>query len=90
MREHLRLMNLDNLLGEDQAMFFEDWRDPTLDLLQSVASSTTYSERSQIILQAFNDPGTSGNIIQWFRVRYQILHCAALWGVQPTDIDCRS
>ena len=73
-RERLRLQGLDNLVGGDLAMIWEDFRDPTLDLLQRVTSSTTYRQRSEIILQAFNDSGTAGSIIQWFRVRNSILY----------------
>ena len=73
-REHLRLQGLDSLVGEELAAFWEDFRDPTLDLLRRVASSKTYRQRSDTILQAFNDSGTAGSIIQWFRVRGPVLY----------------
>ena len=69
LREQLRLEGLDKLVGEGMATIWEGFKDPTLDLLQRVASSPSYRQRSMIILQAFNDSATADSIIQWLRVR---------------------
>ena len=69
LREQLRLEGLDDLVGESMATIWEGFKDPTLDLLQRVASAPSYRQRSMIILQAFNDSVTADSIIQWLRVR---------------------
>ena len=48
--------------------FLEDWRDPTLDLLEHISLAASEPERLAVLVAALNHKYLSQNIIQYFRV----------------------